>query len=55
MENSKNKDANHPYIKFYHLRWTKRKCLGKAKYNITNSKIEINQKCSIQYEKHSYI
>ena len=36
------------------MRCTDRKCKGTAKYNIINDKIEVNKKCTIEYEEHSY-
>jgi hypothetical protein len=43
------------YNEYYHLRCTDRKCLGTAKYNKINGKIEICKICSIEFENHSYI
>ena len=54
-ENEKSYTYHRTYKEYYHLRCTDRKCLGTAKYNIANGKIEINTKCSIKYDEHSYI
>ena len=51
----KNHIYHRTYKEYYHLRFTDRNCLGTAKYNNVNGKIEINTKCSIKYEDHSYI
>ena len=54
-ENEKSYTYHRTYKEYYHLRFTDRNCLGTAKYNNVNGKIEINTKCSIKYEDHSYI
>lgn len=53
-ENGKSYTYHRAYKEYYHLRCTDRNCLGTAKYNNTNGKIEIIIKCSIKYEDHSY-
>ena len=39
---------------YYNLRCSDRNCKGTAKYNVLTAKIEVNNKCTIDYEKHSY-
>ena len=51
----KNHIYHRTYKEYYHLKFTDRNCLGTAKYNNVNSKIEINTKCSIKYGDLSYI
>jgi len=54
-ENEKSYTYHRTYKEYYHLRCIDRNSLGIVKYNNANVKIEINTKCSIKYEDHSYI
>ena len=53
-ENKKSYIYHKTYKEYYHLRCTDRNFIGTATYNNVNGKIEINTKCSIKYEDHSY-
>ena len=50
-DNEKSYTYHMTYKEYYHLRCTHRNCLGTAKYNNANGKIQINTNCSYIKEK----